>query len=212
MAALALIRSSEKMQECNTWQCINSFALWISSFGTVATLSVTIWLAVRDKWPRVKIYTGKLIIFPELTVPKGGQVEFETKDCPFYFEAWVTNVGPLPVPVESCIWVIRIGLRKHLAVGYNLSMNKKFEGCITFLPQTLEYGERATLIYEPFYLPSPQDSLHGTKSRFVAWLRCNSLKCEIKTTVGTRYRVKADRDIKSALWKAYKEKYLPEKG
>ena len=72
------------MEECTTWQCIRSFASWISFVGTVATLSVTIWLAVREKWLSVNIYAGKLISLPKIQVRKAGQVEFDTDNCRFF--------------------------------------------------------------------------------------------------------------------------------
>jgi hypothetical protein len=196
------------MEECTTWQCINSFALWISSVGTVATLTVTIWLAVRDKWPRVNIYTGKVITLPNIQVPKGGSVEFETENCPFFFEAWVSSTGHCPVPIESCYWLVRLHLNQHLAIATNTTSSELLKAKLTSLPKTLQYGQRATLIYDPFTLPASDNSSHGTKIKFLAWLRVHSLKFEVRTTVGKSYIVRANKEIKQALWKSYKEKYL----
>ena len=37
------------LKPCNTWNCINSFALWLSAIGMVRISSITLWLTVKDK-------------------------------------------------------------------------------------------------------------------------------------------------------------------
>ena len=53
---------------------------------------------------------------------------------------------------------------------------------------------------------------NAADSTLIAWLRCRSLKLEVRTTEGKTYRVRANSEIKEALWKIYKDKYLQQQG
>ena len=39
----------KSFEPCKTWDCFNSFALWISAIGMVAISSLSLWLSIKDK-------------------------------------------------------------------------------------------------------------------------------------------------------------------
>ena len=48
-----------------TWLFINSFAPWISAFGTIAAVIVALYLSIREKRVRLRVSAGyRLLIIP----------------------------------------------------------------------------------------------------------------------------------------------------
>lgn len=37
------------MPPCDAWQCINSFAPWVSAIGTLVISGLALWLAIKDR-------------------------------------------------------------------------------------------------------------------------------------------------------------------
>ena len=81
---------------CTTWECINSFANWLSAMGTVLITGVGLWLSVKDKMLRVKAQLDVGL------VPSSNPLVLDTRVYALSF----TNVGPRPVTVTNHCWFL----------------------------------------------------------------------------------------------------------
>jgi hypothetical protein len=192
---------------CESWECINSFAAWIAAIGTVGTLIGTIWIATSDRRPRVKLSTIVLMTGPPIVLGKPGTATVSTDEFSPFFQAEVVNIGQCPVIVDSCGWLVPLGWKKHLLTQTNRSSVSSVKDQSTPLPCTLRYGERANWVFDPWTLPATTHELHGTKFKWLAWLRVRFMKFGITTSVGKNIRARADEGVRDHVWKQYIASY-----
>lgn len=196
---------------CDTWTCINSFAPWLAAVGTVGTLIGTLMIATRDRRPRVRTQNNVLLTGAPIVLGPSGTATFSTNDMTPFFEVQVVNIGQCPVIIDQCGWLMRLNRRQHLLIKSNRSESPFVKEMQTTLPCTLKYGERARFVFDTFTLPEPNHELHGTRLRWLAWLRARSLKFQLVTSVGKSIRVRANSGIKQSVWQAYRAKYYAPK-
>ena len=44
----------DTLQACDTWGCVNSFADWLSAFGTILVSSLALWFSMKERILRLK--------------------------------------------------------------------------------------------------------------------------------------------------------------
>lgn len=184
------------IQSCVTWECINSFANWLSAIGTILITGLALWLSVRDRRINLKsVLALGLIPSDNATV----------LDRPVFVLSF-TNVGPRPVTVTNHCWILPllkgfVYLQPHMDVEVG--------GLCSELPLELTDGKEGHVFYpENFFLQL--DDPHRFffhKSRYVAWLRIHFFKVRIVTTAGVRPYVKVARTVRQRLWHQYNDIY-----
>lgn len=192
---------------CDTWSCINSFAPWLAAIGTVGTLIGTLVIATRDRRPRVRMQSNVLFTGAPIVLGPSGTATVNTRDFTPFFEVQVVNIGQCPVIIDNCGWLVRLNRRQHLLLKSNRSASPLANDMQTTLPCTLKYGERARFVFDTFTLPGPDNELHGTQLRWLAWLRTRSLKFQLMTSIGKGIRIGADSEIKRSVWATYCAKH-----
>ncbi|HHX8330657.1 TPA: hypothetical protein ACVOYW_004448 [Vibrio alginolyticus] len=73
------------METCNTWECFNSFASWLSAIGTLLVSGIALWLSVRDRFIRMSNR------FSLGVLANGGELNMKV------FVLEFTNIGVRPV-------------------------------------------------------------------------------------------------------------------
>lgn len=177
---------------CTTWECVNSFANWLSAIGTICITGLALWLSVRDRRVNLRA-TLTLGLLPSSNP--------NLLDRPVFVLSF-TNVGPRPVTVTNHCWDLPfvmgiIFLQPYMEVELGRLCSK--------LPIELTDGKEGHAFYpNDFFqkLEDPQKFLFHT-NRFVAWLRINFFQIRITTTAGTRPRVKIAHGVRQRLWHQY---------
>ena len=180
------------IESCTTWECINSFASWLSAIGTISITGLALWLSVRDR--RVNLKSALTLgLLPSSNPDRLNRSVFVLS---------FTNVGPRPVTVTNHCWelpfvkgIIFLQPYRDLDVGILCSK----------LPLELTDGKEGHAFYpNDFFLKldEPEKFLFH-KNRYLAWLRINFFKVRIVTTSGPRPRVKVARPVRQRLWKQY---------
>lgn len=176
-----------------TWECVNSFANWLSAIGTICISGLALWLSVRDRLVNLKA-TFHLGVVPSSNP--------DCLDQPVFLLSF-TNVGPRPVTVTNHFWEIpfskgNIFLHPHKDLEVGRLCSK--------LPLELTDGKEGHACYSKNFFVKLQDSdkflFH--KNRYVAWLRIKFFKIKIVTTIGSRHRVKIARAVREQLWNQYR--------
>jgi hypothetical protein len=193
---------------CESWTCINSFAPWLAAIGTISTLVWTIRIATNDRRPRVRASNWVLMTKTPTVLGPSGTATLSTPDFTPFFEAQVVNIGQCPVIIDACSWLIQLDWSTRLVLKEHQSSSPLVQAEQSTLPSTLKYGERSKFIFDIFTLPPPTHALHGVSFKCAAWIRVQSLKFEIRTSVGQYIRVKADSEIKKRVWQEYRRQYF----
>lgn len=93
------------IKPCDTWNCINSFALWFSAIGMVSISFVSLWLAIKDKLIRVNGVFRLGIIQSDL-------VTKSVFDRQVFILSFV-NMGRRKVKIDNFKMCIKVGLFKY---------------------------------------------------------------------------------------------------
>ena len=180
------------MQECNSWQCINSFAPWLSALGTILTSSLALWLSVKDRRVNISAVLNVGLIPSKVETLLDRQV----------FILTYTNIGYRKVTVTNHCWTFP--LIKGI-IFFNPNMDREIGSLCPQSSQELEDGQQAHVFYRyQFFLEldKPEDMLFP-ESKILAWLRINYFKVYIRTTVGRSVRVKIKPAVRRELWNQY---------
>jgi hypothetical protein len=127
----------ENIPACDSWQCYNSFALWISSIGTVVISSLALWLSVKDRFLRMDA---------SFKIGTIGGKDPNRLDTLVYILSF-TNVGARPITVTNYEWRIPLskkGIGKHITNPYNGSFGHR---CTKF-PVQLTDGQSGYLFHD----------------------------------------------------------------
>src|SRR2546428_709130 len=112
-----------------TWKFINTFAPWLSAFGTLLAVIVSLLLARRSTAAKVQVHAGMY------RVVSPGQ---KFGDAPSYFKIGVVNLGIRPVTVAGLMWKFRT-----LPVKRNWIVIPPVDAASTPIPARLEQGGTA---------------------------------------------------------------------
>lgn len=178
---------------CTTWECINSFANWLSALGTILITGLALWLSVRDRMLNVKANLSLGL------VPGNNPNVLDTHVYALAF----TNVGPRPVTVTNHCWFLPF---KKGVVYLMPQMDRELGRLCSTLPIELTDGKDGHAFYsDDFFskLDEPEKFLFH-KNRFVAWWRINFFRVRISTTIGKRIKVTVARPVRRRLWRVYR--------
>ncbi len=181
------------MEACTTWECINSFANWLSAVGTILITSLALWLSVRDRRINIK----SVLSLGLLPSSSPGIL-----DNPVYVLSY-TNIGPRPVTVTNHYWCLPFKKGNIFLHPYT---DIKLGRLCSMPPIELTDGKEGRAFYaQDFFskLEHPEDFLFH-KNRYIAWLRIHYFKIHIVTTTGAKPRVKIHRAVRNRLWNLYR--------
>jgi hypothetical protein len=187
----------ENIEACTTWNCVNSFALWISAIGMVAISSMTLWLTIKDKILRLSS------IFDNGVLP-GDDGKTMNRDV---FILSFTNIGSRPVTVTNYRWIIRHSFfKKKYSFGFPHLDQTVGRFCTKF-PSELTDGKEGHVFHNYTYfsdLEEPEKMLFAN-NWFAAIWRIYNFKLQIMTTVGKKFSVKIPFRVRRLIHKQYKK-------
>ena len=181
------------IQSCETWECINSFANWLSAFGTILISGIALWLSVQDR----RIYISANLSIG--LIPGNDPLVINRRVYILEF----TNIGYRPVTISSHYWYLPFRKGKSFLMP-NLD-NRVSRLCST-MPLELTDGKTGHIFYPADFfsiLDEPHELLFH-KNIFVAWLRINFFKIKLSTSVGKHINVKVSKQVRKSLWKTYR--------
>jgi len=185
------------IESCNTWQCINSFAPWISALGTIAISGLALWLSVRDKVIRVDC---------RLSI---AQIAWSTQTTlnSWAYEISFINIGARPVTITGFEWYYKSHpfgrLQRKMTFPH---MDQRFSLLCTKLPAKLTDGEQGQVFHPIGFFKSIDKSTDFlfVENAFIAFYRISTFNVFVKTSVGETKKVKITRGLRNEIWKQYK--------
>lgn len=184
------------MPTCETWECINSFANWISAIGTVAISGIALWLSVRDRFVRM----SNRFSWGVIANPLGGNMNV--------FILSFTNIGSRPVTVTNYKWRIPFS-GKHTAYIVTMpQLDRRVAPYCTKMPAELSDGNSGNVFHtDDFFvnMDNPDNFLYP-KEKWLAFVRIHFFKVFISTSLGKEIPVSIDRNVRKMLWNEYREK------
>ena len=186
------------MEACNTWQCLNSFAPWLSAFGTILISGVALWLSVRDRFIRLKAnYSGSLI-------PSYDPMKLDT----YAYVLDFVNVGAREVHVTNFEWHWKHSpfLKKQRSIIQPYLDERVARLCSKF-PMRLGDGETARIFFASDFiekLDEPDVFLFSTSS-MKAFFRIFTSEIYLCTSVGRKIKVKMKSGMRREIWRRYKK-------
>lgn len=178
---------------CSTWECINSFANWLSALGTILITGLALWLSVKDRMVNIKA---------NLTLGLTSGTKSDVLDRRVYLLSFI-NVGARPVTVTNHYWVLPFV--KGIVV-FMPHMDRSLGWLCSKLPIELTDGKEGHAFYaDNFFsvLNHPKDFLFH-QNRLTAWWRIHFFRVIVDTTVGKRVKVKVAWNVRRRLWYSYK--------
>lgn len=181
--------------ECTTWQCINSFALWISSIGTVLISAVSLYVSYKAfSYTRSRDVPRIAIEVTTGIISNSGE--------PFTFLGLeVSNIGHRKVIITGYSWEFKELFRSGKQLISYISKNK-YTALSDKIPFELDEGRKASF-FNPLDLFANATEFYEGATYFGVWYRVHTLKVRITCTTFTK-RIKLNRGIRSMIWSQYK--------
>lgn len=187
------------LKPCLDWNCINSFADWVSAIGTIFISGVSLWLAYKDRLIRID---GAFDV---------GMIPSDTYnnnilDRNVFILSFV-NIGRRKVKIENFKICLKVGLFKknyaYLFPQYEASLkliNPQF-------PIRLDEMEKANVFFdENFFINlqfnNNQHIFH--KNTLITWYRLKTAYFLLDTSIGEQIKIRINQDAIDKLWKQYK--------
>lgn len=182
------------MEPCTTWQCFNSFALWISSLGTVLISAVSLYVSYRAySYARnrdVPVISTKITAGIIPTSPQALQ----------FIGVEVVNTGHRKVIVSGYSWLFKDfrgpgkQIVSHVAVNQHTALSSK-------LPCELDEGQKS-LFFNPFDMFSTTAGFFDG-SYFNVWYRVRSLRLMVSCTT-INETINLEKGIRKVIMSQYK--------
>lgn len=181
------------LASCTTWECVNSFANWLSAVGTLFISGLALWLSIRDRLinMQAELNTG--------LIPGANPTILDQQVYILSF----TNIGVRPVMVTNHCWSLPFvkGLTFLMP-----QMDSQLGALCSKLPIELTDGKEGHAFYAADFfskLDKPEEFLFH-KNRVVAWVRIHFFRVLIATTTGKRVNVAVTPAVRKKLWCTYK--------
>lgn len=172
------------------WDFINSFANWISAFGTVGAVIVSLWLALRPERLALTVTAGvRVVIIPGTQGPSQR-----------YVAITAINRGKRLAKVTGIGWTF--GGRSKRNRRHLLQMpGDQRDGMSSSIPVVLDDGQQAQWMFEK------ASWLEGVKKIYTEdWRRTvETFTVEITTSIGQVFRSPAEPSLKEALTMAFQQ-------
>lgn len=169
------------------WDFVNSFATWISAFGTVGAVVVSLWLALRPERIALSVSAGiRVVIIPGVQVPP-----------PRYITITAVNRGKRVAKVTGIGWAYGGKRGKKRGTLLQLPGDQR-DGMSSPIPVLLDDGQQAQWMYPKEAWLQQVDKLYSEDWRKTV----NSLVVEVSTSVGQTFRAPVDQTLKDALIEA----------
>lgn len=170
-----------------TWQFINSFADWLSAFGTIAAVVTALSLSRRSERRHLSVWNGFYRILPSAPGTAGSHR---------YFQIRAVNDGLRDVVVQGVMWDWRplIGRRRRYVMLTPTAHPS------TTVPARLLPGDHATFLFRDYEFEAGagdlRETVHSaTWPRFAAY----RLRCGVFTTTGEEILARVDADVRALL-------------
>lgn len=173
-----------------TWLFINSFAPWVSAFGTIAAVIVALYLSIREKRIRLRISAGyRLLIIPGEKLNKKNEFLVINIVNVGYREAIITNIG----------WKVGL-LKKQLGVQIPIE-----DGFSDKIPTKLKEAEVAN-----YYIPLNETTnwIENFSKNFLQpypRIRLRFTKVQVFTSIGKKFEAKIEKDLAKKILERIKQ-------
>lgn|SRR5690606_2045945 len=186
------------MDPCNTWQCINSFAPWLSALGTIFISGLALWLSIRDKFIRLNAnYSGGL-------VPSYDPTKLDT----YVYVLDFVNVGARDVQVVNFEWHWKhVPLLKKQRTFIQPYLDHRVAKFCSQFPMRLTDGESARLFFSADFiekLDEPENFIFPA-SKLKAFFRIFTSEIYLCTSVGKKVKVSMKSGMRREIWRRYKK-------
>ena len=186
------------MEACNTWQCINSFAPWLSAFGMIIISGLALWLSIRDKYIRVRAkYSGGFI-------PSYDKTKLDT----YVYVLDFVNNGARDVQVTNFEWHWKnFPLLKKQRSNIQPYLDERVKRFCSKFPMRLTDGESAQLFFASDFievLDTPENFLFPVNN-LNAFFRIFTSEIYLCTSIGKKIKVKMLSGMRREIWKRYKK-------
>lgn len=169
------------------WDFINSFANWISAFGTVGAVVVSLWLALRPERLSLSVSASiKVVVIPGVETPPIKYIAISAVNC-----------GKRVVKVTAIGWTYGRRRGKSRRSLFQLPGDQR-DGMSSPIPILLEDGQQAQWMFQKEKWLEQCNKLYSRD-----WRRTvDTFALEVSTSVGLVFRAPVDRTLKDALTKA----------
>lgn len=182
---------------CKTWECINSFASWISALGTILISGLALWLSWKDRLIRVKA------LFDYGLIPGENPTVLNKK---VYILAF-TNVGHRTVTITNYEWKIRRWPKiwrwnRIITFPY---MDPVLQHMCSKFPVELSDGKEGHIFHNDTFFEDieiREDHLFSS-SKFIAFIRICDFKMVLHTTTGKIVSVHIPFRVRKNIWNRY---------
>jgi hypothetical protein len=163
----------------DTWQFINTFAPWLSAFGTIAAVIVSLYLAFKSRRLNLKVTANLTTIQDEDTVMGD------------YVTISVVNVGNREVTITGIGWSLPFKKTKLVIIPGAPKYSTK-------IPARLRDGEEADFFMSAKPGPAEQDWIPKLK-QYLGWaprLKVRFLRAHVRTSVGKTFTTRLGRHVR----------------
>lgn len=172
------------------WDLINSFANWVSAFGTVAAVSVSLWLAFRQDRISLRVAAGVRVVVA--VGVKAPTVRYITISA--------VNRGKRLAKVQSIGWSYSENRWKKRRYLFQREGDQT-DGMSSPIPIVLDDGQQAQWMFEKDRWLDQLEKLHIPR-----WDRIvDTFTVEVYTSVGKTFRALAEQSLKDALAQTFEE-------
>lgn len=182
------------LQPCETWECINSFANWLSAFGTILISGIALWLSVQDR--RINVSANLSLG----SIPGDDPLVVNRRVYILEF----TNIGHRPVTISSHYWYLPFRKSKSFLMP---NLDSRVSHFCSKFPIELTDGKTGYIFYPEDFFSSVLDEPHKFlfhENTLVAWLRINFFKVKLSTSVGKLINVNVSKQVRKKLWRIYR--------
>jgi hypothetical protein len=168
------------------WELFNSFSNWLSAIGTLAAVSVSLYLANLSGKPRASVSAGHRIIIRTSDKSKPREVvSFQ-----------IVNTGDRPIRITNIVWRVGLWKKRYSVQTFNEKQSSP-------MPVELTYGQEASWAIPFDYLADPWPNYFSRKMMEPNfWLSCMTIKVEFHSSVGEVFRTRPEKGLINKLREA----------
>lgn len=187
-------------EPCTSWDCFNSFALWISAVGMVFISAISLWLSIKDKLILVDGAFDVGIIPSNIT-------NRDILDRNVFILRFV-NIGRRKVKIDN----FRLSINFTLFKKSYFVLYPQLEETLKFInpqfPIRLDEMENSNIFFdEKFFINLEKDkrNIIFHKNYLFSWYKIHTAYFLLDTSIGKKIKIKVTKTAKNKLWKQYKE-------